>query len=171
MKILEESKDIHQLNEIFFNVLPSLPTNIENSIYYAKLKTLLHPEITTFCREKVELKQDLTFFRMSIGEKMTEQVIREYLDGLKEKYNSIDNNIGIEYHIEITRTDIGVPVFVAIKRDDLYIKKFVFRFRKELTTGLGDLSNSGILLLKEQEKKERKNSLKNLVKLGENNGI
>ena len=170
MKILEESTDIQQLNEIFFHVLPSLPTNIENSIYYAKIKTLLHPEIVIFCKEKTELKQDLTFFRMTVGEKMTEKAIREYLDALKNKYNTVDNNIGIEYHLEITRTDIGVPVFVAIKRDDFYIKKFVFRFRKGLSSSLGDLSNAGILMLKEETErlKQRQNDLAKFKKLEEN---
>ena len=76
---------------------------------------------------------------------MTEKQIREYLDGLKLKYNGMVNNVGIDYHIEVTRLDFGVPVFVLIKRDSIYLKKFVFRFKKDISTGLGDLTNAGML--------------------------
>ena len=40
------------------------------------------------------------------------------------------HNIGIEYHIEVTRYDYGVPVFVVIKRDIIYIKKICFQIQK-----------------------------------------
>ena len=53
--------------------------------------------------------------------------------------------VGIDYHIEVTRLDFGVPVFVLIKRDSIYLKKFVFRFKKDISTGLGDLTNAGML--------------------------
>jgi len=68
-------------------------------------------------------------FRMSVGTALPEKEIREYLDGLKEKYSHYDN-VGLEYHIEQTRVDYGVPVFVIIKRGEIYSKKFVFRFKK-----------------------------------------
>ena len=67
---------------------------------------------------------------MSVGKVMSENEIREYLDSLKEKYNSHYEDIGIDYHIEVTRYDYGVPVFCIIKRNQIYTKKFVFRFRK-----------------------------------------
>lgn len=144
IKISEETNQIAQLNELFVDVQPSLPRNIENSIYYTKLKNILHGEINQFCKEKLELKADLHFLRMNVGQALPEQEIRDYLDELKRKYNTTDNNIGIDYHIEITRVDYGVPVFVIIKRDDIYLKKFVFRFRRaDITKGLSGLSNSG----------------------------
>lgn len=145
MKILEENSQIVQLNEIFVNVLPSLPQDIESSIYYAKLKNLLHPEIINFCKEQLELKSDLQFLRMNVGEALSETEIREYLDTLKQKYNSIEHNVGLDYHIEATRVDYGVAVFCVIKRDEIYMKKFVFRFRKKNQDGfLGGLSTSQI---------------------------
>ena len=145
MKILNESADLKRLNEMFVDVRDSLPTEIENSIYYPKLKHLLFGEINEFCKEKLELKKDLNNFRDLVGEYIEEEQIREYLDGLKTKYNMQVNNIGLDYHIEVTRIDFGVPVFVIIKRDFVYLKKFVFRFKKNINSGLGDLSTAGML--------------------------
>ena len=144
--LLDEDKKLVELNEMLVKNINSLPTNIENSIYYTKIKHLLHPEIKNFCKEQIELKEDLNFFRMSVGEFLTEKDIREYLDSLKEKYNNMQN-VGIEYHIESTRLDYGVPVFCVIKRGaDILLKKFVFRFRKSnIESGLGDLTNAQIL--------------------------
>jgi len=150
----EEGKMLKTLNEMFVNVLPSLPTNVENSIYYAKLKNLLHSEIITFTKEKFELKGDLTILRMNVGEQIDESFIREYMEDMKAKYNTVDNNIGIEYHIEQTRIDLSCIVFCIIKRDQVYCKKFVFRFRKAPTTGLMGVSNSG--LIKEEQEKNSK---------------
>ena len=45
MKILEESADLQRLHEMFVDVRESLPTEVENSIYYPKLKHLLFSEI------------------------------------------------------------------------------------------------------------------------------
>ena len=149
MEVLNENPQIIQLNEMVLKVRDSLPRDIENSIYYPKLKNLLHSEIFNFCKEQLELKADLNFFRMSVGQVMSEQEIRDYLDGLKLKYNGIeDNNVCLDYHIEITRIDYGVPVFVVIKRgNSILMKKFVFRFRKtKLDQGLLGLSNAGIPL-------------------------
>lgn len=147
MTVYEESSQLKELNEMFISSLPSLPTDVENSIYYPKLKHLLHTEIKNFCREQIELKEDLNFFRMSVGSQLPESEIREYLDGLKSKYNAVQNGkIGIEYHIEVTRVDFGVPVFCMIRRgDDITMKKFVFRFRKISSEGVGSLSSSGVL--------------------------
>ena len=130
MKIFEENSQILQLNEMFINVKDSLPTEIESSVYYGKLKTLLHSEIIGFCKEQTELKQDLNVFRMNVGKVMSETEIRDYLDSLKLKYNSTVDNVGLDYHIEPTRLDFAVPVFVVIKRGDIHMKKFTFRFRK-----------------------------------------
>lgn len=149
MEVLNENPQIIQLNEMILNVKGSLPRDIENSIYYPKLKNLLHSEIFNFCKEQLELKADLNFFRMSVGQVMSEDEIRDYLDSLKLKYNGIDgSNVCLDYHIEVTRIDYGVPVFVVIKRgNNITMKKFVFRFRKtKLDQGLLGLSTSGIPL-------------------------
>jgi len=141
MQISEENKQIAQLNEMFVNVAPHIDKRIEQSIYYPKLKNILHSEIFGFCKEQTELKEDLNLLRMNVGQTLSEKEIREYLDGLKEKYNSVDNNIGLDYHIEQTRIDYGVAVFVIIKRADIMFKKFVFRFKKNnITQGLEGLS-------------------------------
>ena len=79
----------------------------------------------------------------------------EYLDALKIKYNNQDNNIAIDYHIEVTRFDYGVAVWVVIKRAEIHMKKFIFRFRKtEATMGLNDVNIGGIPL--EEGKSARK---------------
>lgn len=145
MKIFNESADLKRLNEMFVDVRESLPTEVENSIYYPKLKHLLFGEINEFCKEKTELKKELNAFRDMVGEYMEENQIRDYLDNLKNKYNMQVNNIGLDYHIEVTRIDFGVPVFVIIKRDFIYMKKFVFRFKKNLTSGLEGLTTAGTL--------------------------
>lgn len=144
--IEEESDDIRRLNEMVISVQPSLPTEIENSIFYPKLKQLLHVEIFRFCKEQVELKEDLNIFRQLIGEVLTESQIREYLDGLKTKYNGINNNVGLDYQISATRIDYCCPVFVVIKRDVIHMKKFVFRFRKAggIGTPLDGLTVGGL---------------------------
>ena len=41
VKVLDESQDIQSLNEMYTDVSQALPTNIENSIYYPKIKHLL----------------------------------------------------------------------------------------------------------------------------------
>src|SRR5574344_298462 len=141
MQLINESDDIKKINEMFVNISPSLPERVTNSIYYNKLKYFMFNEIVSFCKEKLELKQDLLKLRVYIGEFLSEGEIVKYLDGLKNKYNNgSTQNVGIEYHIEQTRIDYGVSVFCIIKRDDIYCKKFVFRFRKNPQTGL-DLSN------------------------------
>jgi hypothetical protein len=132
--ILEQSRELAELNEMFVRVEKSLPSKIENSVFYPKLKQLLFLEITRFTREKVELKNDLNFLRMNIGETLSDSEIRDYLDQLKLKYNTRDNDVGIDYHVEATRFDYGVPVFIVIKRDVIYMKKLVFRFRKPDTS-------------------------------------
>ena len=97
---------------------------------------------------------------MNVGEQLSESFIREYLDDLKEKYNTVDNNVGLEYHIEQTRIDYGVAVFVIIKRDTVYCKKFVFRFRKASPTlGVSGLSNTGTGLVEADNKLLRKRSV------------
>ena len=82
----EENQQLKTINEMIISTLPSLPNDVENSIYYARIKQLLHPEIMNFCKEQLELKQDLNMLRMSVGEPMTESEIKDYLNGLKEKY-------------------------------------------------------------------------------------
>jgi hypothetical protein len=148
MKVfLDENSELNTLNEMFVNVLPSMPSKIENSIYYNRLKHLLMPEIITYCKEFTDMRDDLLYLRAAIGTELSEDAIRAYLDGLKEKYNDKNNNIGLDYHIEATRIDYGVPVFVIIKRTDISMKKFVFRFRKtDVATGMDGLSPIGVPL-------------------------
>ena len=142
---LNENEELNNLNEMFVNVLPNLPTTVENSSYYGRLKTLLMPEIINCCKEFKDIRDDLLYLRAAIGTALDEGSIRAYFDGLKEKYNTKDNNIGIDYHIESTRIDYGVPVFVILKRNEIYMKKFVFRFRKtDLANGIQGLSNAGV---------------------------
>lgn len=161
MLILQESEELRHLDEMFVNVLPALDAKVTNSIYYNRLKYLMFNEIVTFCREKIELKQDLLAIRPYIGDYMSEEDIRKTFDGLKAKYNSgAADNIGLDYHIETTRVDYGVCVFAIIKRDDIYAKKFVFRFRKTPSAGL-DLSNLTAVgsPLPEKDKAEIRKSL------------
>lgn len=147
MKIFNEQEhpQLQTLNEMVVNVHGSLDKDIELSIYYNKLKHLLHGEILNFCKEQFEMRDDLNIFRMSVGTVMEESEIREYLNSLKEKYSHYDN-IGLEYHIEVTRYDFGVPVICIIKRGtQIHMKKFVYRFRKKsATTSLDGLSINGI---------------------------
>lgn len=141
---LDENSQLITLNEMIVKVSDSLPTKLENSIYYDRLKALLMPEIISFCKEFLELRDDLLYLRAAIGTELSEDAIRSYFDALKEKYNNKNNNIGLDYHIESTRIDYGVPLFVILKRNDIYMKKFVFRFRKISTSdGLQGLSNIG----------------------------
>lgn len=146
MYIHEETLNpqLETLNEIFIQNHSSLDPEVTNSIYYSKLKHLLHQEIISFCKEQTELKADLNFFRMSVGQVISSTEIADYLNGLKEKYSKMEN-VGLEYHIEATRIDYGVVVFCMIKRRDLHVKKFVFRFRKaSVSEGIFDISNGGI---------------------------
>lgn len=103
------------------------------------------PEIINFCKEFKDIRDDLLYLRAAIGTPLDEGSIRAYFDGLKEKYNTVDNNVGIDYHIESTRIDYGVPVFVILKRNEIYMKKFVFRFKKtDLSGGIQGLTNAGV---------------------------
>jgi hypothetical protein len=171
MVLLEESRDIKILNELFIKVEKHLPSSIENSIYYAKLKKALHPEIFTFTKEKLDLRDNLNFLRLLIGEPMSEKDIRYYLDSLKKQYNTVDNNVAIDYHIEATRVDFGVPVFVVIRRDVAYMKKFVFRFKKsDFSTGIEGMTQAGVPIVKEdaevlssESREERKKRYEKLM--------
>lgn len=164
MIIKESSPQLEQLNEMFVRVEGGLSPKVENSIYYAKLKNLLHSEIMRFCKEQIELKDDLTSLRMSIGENVSESDIREAFDALKNKYNFDDNNVGLDYHIEATRIDFGVSLFVVIKRDNIYMKKFVFRYRKsKISHGLEGLTQSGIFT-EEEERQMRKDRFNGIWK-------
>lgn len=141
--ILEELNT--SISEMSIDVDEGLPESITNSIYYTKLKHLLFSEIVSFCREKYDLKADLQNFREHVGEKIPEYEVREYLDKLKEKYNNkTETNIGLDYHVEFTRVDMSVCIFVCIKRDEVSMKKFVFRFRKAASDSMAGLSTNGV---------------------------
>lgn len=162
----ELSPDFKKINEMVVDVLPSLSPIITNSIYYNKLKYYMFSEIVSFCKEKIDLKQDLLSLRVLIGDFLTEQDIRDKLDALKKKYNNNAQNVGLDYHIESTRIDYGVVVFCIIKRDDIYAKKFIFRFRKNPQIGLDSsgVSNVGIPLSVNEEKEIRKEIYKSIIK-------
>ena len=146
----QENPQIQTLNEMIVKVGDSLPKEVEQSIYYPKLKHLLHGEIINFCKEQVEMKQDLNLFRMNVGSIMSEQEIREYLDGLREKYKHYEN-LALDYHIEVTRFDYGVVVFCIIKRNYIFTKKFVFRFRKKsVGVSMDGFTSGGIPISKEE---------------------
>jgi hypothetical protein len=152
----EESPNITSLNEMLFRVHDSLPTKIENSIFYPKLKHLLHGEIIRFCREYTDLRQDLNILRMNVGQALPEAEVREYLNSLKTKYNGEIDDIGIDYHIEFTKIDYSAAVFVIIKRGIVQMKKFVFRFRKSaVQQSMDNISIAGIPIEKEDSRKER----------------
>lgn len=140
---IDESEEMKSLSESIIKASDSLDPTITNSIYYPRLKQLMFKEIVDFCKEKLELREDLFELQDCIGDYLSEAEIRQYLEELKQKYN-MSNDIGIEYHIESTRVDFGVVVFVTIKRNDIYIKKFVFRYRKGATTSLDNISTNGI---------------------------
>lgn len=162
----EENQQLKTLSEMVISTLPSLPTDVENSIYYARIKQLLHPEVMNFCKEQLGLKEDLNMLRMSVGEAMTERELREYLDGLKKKYAD-DEHVGIEYHIEVTRVDYGVPVFCTIQRGNkIFLKKFVFRFRKaNQSDGIDSLSISQIFNAeaKRRSSSQKKNNIRKVM--------
>lgn len=58
MKIIESLRETESLHEMMVKDNPSLPPEVENSIYYPKLKALLHKEIFNFCKYKPDLKMD-----------------------------------------------------------------------------------------------------------------
>lgn len=144
----ELAPETKKMNEMFVSVQNSLSTRVTNSVYYSKLKYLMFNEIVKFCKEKIDIRNDLLNLRTYIGEFLSEADINKYLTDLKMKYNGSVHNVGIEYHIETTRIDYGVCVFVIIKRDNIYAKKFIFRFRKDPQIGIesGDLSPIGNLM-------------------------
>ena len=96
MKVLKNN----ELIEMLVKVAPSLPENVENTIYYTKLKTALQPEILLFTKEQIELREDLNILRMNIGEDISEEFLKDYMESLKEKYNLKQENVGVEYHLE-----------------------------------------------------------------------
>ena len=147
-KLICENEDVglQDLHEMIVNVHDSLPSAVENSIFYPKLKQLLHLEIIRFCKEQVELKEDLNIFRRLIGDQLSENEIRTYMNDLKAKYNNINSNVGIDYHIESTRIDYSCVVFVVIKRENIHMKKFVYRFKKkDISAGMNGLSIGGLM--------------------------
>lgn len=140
MYIESDSNEIKMLDEFVVELSDSnISDNVERSIFYPKLKQLMFKEINLFCREQIALKNDLQFVRMQIGMPMGEQEVRELFETLMKKYNTSNNdNVGLIYHLETTRFDYGVSLFVIIKRDEIYAKKFVFRFRRK------EMANPGI---------------------------
>ena len=163
--VLDESKDIEKLNETIIKIIPSVPEKILNSSYYPRIKVLEMPMIIKFCKEQISLKNDLLAILTYVGEPMSEENIRLIFDSMKEKYNRNDK-IGIEYHIEMTRYDYGICLFAIIKRDDVYAKKFVFRFRrKDLSkSNIDGLTSVGYPLSKENIAQIRRDNVEEILK-------
>jgi hypothetical protein len=131
MKVnIETSKELETLHEMFIKVEDPLPADLENSIFYSRIKNTMTRELLGFMREQTELKADLLRLKDKIGDVMSESQIRKELEKMM-KYNEQNNNVGVIFHIESTRLDYGVPVIIMIKREVLHVKKFVFRFKKE----------------------------------------
>ena len=118
--------------------------------------------IKEYEEEIEELKNEIyalkNFKNEKIGYEKEIEELKKSNNALKEKYNNNVQNIGLDYHLEATRIDYGVAVFCIIKRDDIYAKKFIFRFRKNPQIGLdlSRLSSVGNPLpeLSDEEKKE-----------------
>ena len=155
MIIESDSNELKMFDEFSVELSDSgISDNVERSIFYPRLKQLLFKEINLFCREHIGLKADLQFIRMQIGSPMTEQEVRALFEELIRKYNtSANDNVGVMYHVEKTRFDYGVPLFVIIKRDEILAKKFVFRFKRK------ELSDPGISFRNESEKPTEENVL------------
>ena len=155
MRIESDSNELRLLDEFSVEMSDSnISDNIERSIFYPRLKQLLFKEINLFCREHTALKADLQFVRMQIGTPMSEQDIRVMMDEMMKRYNTPANdNVGIMYHIEKTRFDYGVPVFVIIKRDEIQAKKFVFRFKRK------ELADPGISFKHEQSEMQTQENI------------
>jgi hypothetical protein len=131
---------------MFVHVSPNLPERYENSVMYPKQKQKLIKEIYRFMREQIELRDDLLFLTARVGEKVHEKDLRDYLEKLAKKYNDYDNNNGFSYHIESTRFDYSAAVHVVVFRGQIYVKKFVFRFRKaNIAAGLENISPTGLV--------------------------
>lgn len=155
MNIESDSNELRMLDEFSVELSDSnISDNIERSIFYPRLKQLLFKEINLFCREHISLKADLQFIRMQVGTPMSEQDVRALFEELIRKYNTTANdNVGVMYHVEKTRFDYGVPVFVIIKRDEIQAKKFVFRFKRK------ELSDPGISFRNETHDAPQENIL------------
>jgi hypothetical protein len=142
---------------MFVHVKKNLPKDIENSVFYPKQRDSLKRELFSFMKEQISLREDLMFLRNKVGDPIKEEEIRSYMERLSTKYNDIDNNVGLSYHIEATRIDYGLSVHVIIFRGQIHVKKFVFRFRKtETKAGLDNVSSSGIIENYDVLKKSKK---------------
>jgi hypothetical protein len=130
MIVDKEQKALIALDEMFVRVQDGLTDVTQHSIYYNKLRSLLHADIRMFCLEKRELNQDLETLRLNIGNVVSENELLTYSNELMDKYNNKNDNIGLIFHLEATRVDFALICVAIIKRDDIYTKKFTFRYRK-----------------------------------------
>lgn len=163
--VLDESTDIEKLNETIVKIIPSVSEKILNSSYYPRIKVLELPEIIRFCKEQTSLKNDLLAILTYVGEQMSEEDIRNIFDSMKRKYNQNDK-IGLDYHIEMTRYDYGICLFVIIKRDDVYAKKFVFRYKRKdkSETNIDGLTSVGYPLSQQNIQDIRRDNVKQILK-------
>lgn len=110
-------------------------------VNFQKLKQELFSDINIFCRNYNRLREDLHVLRLGVGQERDTESLDNYGSALKQYYNNgkVDN-VGVEYRIEVTRFDIVMIVTVIIKRTDITVRNFIFRYRKSAGTQ-GELSN------------------------------
>lgn len=155
--IIEESKASNAinkiLNEMIINVDDKKRKHVsfadEHSIVYGRLKQRLQPDILDFCRNEIDLKDDLLFFRSMVGDTLREVDVLNHVKNIQEKYNngrSYNRNVSIDYFIETTRYDFVLVLFVTIIRgENIYQTRFVFRYRKSnQTAGVHGMDMSGL---------------------------
>lgn len=109
-------------------IIRNVSTKTTASINYLNLRHKNFREIISFCRERITLKDDLVEMNTKVGTPVSLVDINEMAEYYKRKHTVED--IGLEYHVEVTRWDFSLIVFVIIKRDFIKAQKFVFRYRK-----------------------------------------
>jgi hypothetical protein len=72
-----------------------IPLSLERSAYYPKLESVNYRSIFRCLKAKTDLREDLIKLNSTIGEAASEYELIEFLNNLTEKYNSVDNNVGI----------------------------------------------------------------------------
>lgn len=155
--IIEENKSSDSVNKILNEMVIHVDDKShkqvsfadEHSIVYGRLKQRLQPDILNFCRNEIDLKDDLLFFRSMVGDTLREVDVLNYVKDIQDKYNngrSYNRNVSIDYFIETTRYDFVLVLFTTIIRgENIFQTRFVFRYRKSSqTAGVHGMSMSGL---------------------------
>jgi len=103
---------------------------VETSINYVQLKYQLYNAINDFCKEQLELRSDLHSLRNGVGDSYNYEYLKNIADILSQKYNTLDNRIGIDWHIEKTRYDYSLIIVAVIQRGDISVETFIFRYKR-----------------------------------------